>query len=253
MRGQWIAVVVVWGLIGISGCTESATPTASDRPLKAASEPMTDAEMQQFLRLIARLPDGQVPEFTPFDQPQLDTLLPAKVLIAEFRSRYRELCDPQRQGDVWNANLNLAKPAQAEGWTSAQLASFIRCLSCAVVKERLAKKHDLKQIEQHCRQQISAMVTVLDRDDQRPRSQMTEAFMQQREDRVQQLARMVAMLEFMSQLKSVPAANIELVQKYEAQIRPLLPQASTQDPFVEPFAAPDREPSSFVPVRYQAN
>lgn len=253
MRGQWIAVVVVWGIIGISGCTDAAAPVATEQHLKSTSEVMTDAEMQQFLRLISRLPDRQVPEFTPFEQPQLDTLLPAKVLIAEFRSRYRELCDPQRQGNVWDANLNLSKPAQVEGWTSAQLASFIRCLSCAVVKERLAKKHDLKQIEQHCRQQISGIVAVLDREDQRPRSQMTEAFVQQREGRVQQLARMVAMLEFITQLKSVPAANIELVQKYAGQIQPLLPQASTQDPFVEPFANNEREPNSFVPTRYQAN
>ena len=255
MSWRWIAAVVACGLVGIGGCSEtkSTTTTVDANTLKSAAEPLTDAEMQQFLRLIARLPDGQVPEFTPFDQPQLDTLLPAKMLITEFRSRYRELCDPQRQGQVWDANLDLAKPALQEGWTSAQLAAFIRCLSCAVVKQRLTAKHDLKKIEQQCRQEISQVVATLDQDDQRPRSQMTEAFMQQRDQRVQRLARMVAMLEFMLQLKSVPQANLELVQKYDSQIRPLLPQASTQDPFVEPFVDVPVDRDAIVPVGYQAN
>lgn len=254
MASRWMTVLIV-GLMGIGGCGDvpDTKQAAETQPLKSAAEPLTDAEMQQFLRLIARLPDGQVPEFTPFEQPQLDTLLPAKMLVSELRTRYRELCDPQRQGLVWEANLDLAKPAMQEGWTSAQLASFIRCLSCAVVKQRLAMKHDLKQIEKSCRQAISRVVAQLDRDDQRPRSQMTEEFMLQREQHVQRLARMVAMLEFMLQLKSVPESNLELVKKYDSQIRPLLPEASTQDPFVEPFADVPVDREGVVPVGYQAN
>ena len=77
--------------------------------------------------------------------------------------------------------------------------------------------------------------------------------MQQRDQKVQRLARMVAMLEFMLQLKSVPQANLELVQKYDSQIRPLLPQASTQDPFVEPFVDVPVDRDAIVPVGYQAN
>ena len=255
MAWRWMTVLVVGGLLGIGGCGDVPdTPqTAETQSLKSAAEPLTDAEMQQFLRLIARLPDGRVPEFTPFEQPQLDTLLPAKMLVTELRARYRELSDPERQGLVWEANLDLAKPAMQEGWTSAQLASFIRCLSCAVVKQRLAIKHDLKQIEKSCRQAISQVVATLDRDDQRPRSQMTEEFMLQREQQVQRLARMVAMLEFMLQLKSVPESNLELVKKYDSQIRPLLPEASTQDPFIEPFADVPVDRQGVVPVGYQAN
>ena len=253
MAARWLTTLVVCGLVVVGGCSDAASTKLAvpAKSLKSAAEPLTDEEMQQFLRLIARLPDGQVPEFTPFEQPQLDTMLPAKMLVTEFRSRYRELCDPERQGQVWDANLDLAKPAQQEGWTSAQLASFIRCLSCAVVKQRLTLKHDLKDIEQRCRKEISLVVATLDRDDQRPRSQMTEAFVQQREARVQRLARMIAMLEFMLQLKSVPQSNLELVQKYNAQILPLLPQASTQDPFVEPFADVPVDRQGVVPVGYQ--
>ena len=258
MSGKWIAVGIALVLVGLCGCGESQSgKTTAAVSLKSTAEPMTDAELQQFLRLIPRLPEGQVPEFTPFDQPQPDTLLPARLLISEFRDRFRELCDPVRQGAVWDANLDLAKPARQEGWTSAQLASFIRCLSCAVVKERLVKLHDLQDIEQHCRKEITRIVAVLDRNDQRPRSQMNEAYVQQREQHARRLARMVAMLEFMLQLKSVPQSNLELVQKYAAQIHPLLPEATTQDPFVDPFAddeAPVAENAgAVVPAGYQAN
>lgn len=220
----------------LCGCGDSQVKAVSASDLKTTSEPLSDAELQRFLRLISRLPDGQVPEFTPNDQPQLDTLLPPKVLVSEFRSRYRQLCDPVRQGEHWDASLDLSKSTQQEGWTSAQLAAFIRCLSCAVMKSELTKKHDLKAIEQDCRQEITKLVKSLELDDQRPRSSMTEAFMQQRELKVRRLGRMVALLEFMLQLKPIPPSNLELVQKYSTQITALLPETTTQDPFVDPFA-----------------
>ncbi len=253
MNWRWIVSSVLLGMMGLVGCGQSAPAktTVSDS-LKTTADPLTDVELQRFLRLIARLPEGQVPEFTPTEQPQLDTLLPAKVLVSEFRTRYRQLCDPIRQGQVWDAQLDLSKSAEQEGWTSAELAAFIRCLSCAVMKSQLAKKHNLKDIEQQCRQEISRLVVVLDQDDQRPRSTMTEAFMQQRDVQVQRLGRMVALLEFMSQLKPIPQSNLELIQQYASQIRPLLPEAVEQDPFEDPFADESADERGIVPVGYQA-
>ena len=69
--------------------------------------------------------------------------------------------------------------AQLEQWSSAQLAAFIRCLSCAVMKSELIKKHDLKEIERQCRREITDLIAVLDQEDLRPRSTMNEAYMQQ--------------------------------------------------------------------------
>lgn len=254
MNWRWMISSVVVGLIGVGGCQQASPPApAAATSLKTTAEPLTDVELQRFLRLIARLPDGRVPEFTPTEQPQLDTLLPAKVLVGEFRSRYRELSDPHRQGEVWDASLDLSKSARQEGWTSAQLAAFIRCLSCAVMKSQLAKKHDLKSIEQQCRREISRLVATLDQDDQIPRSQMDENFMQRRDQQVQRLGRMVALLEFTLQLKPIPSSNLELVTRYASQIRPLLPQATSQDPFIAPFAEEPSDTEGIVPVGYQAN
>lgn len=248
MAWRWI---VLGTLVTILGCGPSAAvKTTTNEALKTTADPVTEVELQRFLRLIARLPNGEVPEFTPTDQPQLDTLLPAKVLVSEFRSRYRQLCDPIRQGQVWDASLDLSKAAQQEGWTSAQLAAFIRCLSCVVMKEQLIAKHNLKEIEQECRQEISRLVAALNLDEQRPRSTMTEAFVQQRDLKVQRLGRMVALLEFMVQLKPIPQANMNLVRQYAAQIRPLLPEAVEQDPFENPFADEDVDAGDIIPVGY---
>lgn len=254
MNWRWIIFSVVVSLMSLGGCQESSPPpSTASASLKTTAEPLTDGELQRFLRLVERLPDGRVPEFTPTEQPPLDTLLPPKVLVSEFRSRYRQLSDPDRQGEVWDASLDLSKSAQQEGWTSAQLAAFIRCLSCAVMKSQLADKHDLKVIEQRCRREINRLVTVLDQDDQVPRSQMNEAFMQRRDQKVQRLGRMVALLEFTLQLKPIPQSNLELVTKYASQIQPLLPEATSQDPFVDPFAEETTEAEGIVPVGYQAD
>lgn len=253
MYSRWIIFSVMMGLIGVIGCEQAASPSpVATTALKTTAEPLTKAELQRFLRLIERLPEGRVPEFTPTEQPPLDTLLPPKVLVSEFRARYRQLSDPNRQGEVWDASLDLSKSAQQEGWTSAQLAAFIRCLSCAVMKSQLTEKHDLKAIEQRCRREITRLVAVLEQDDQVPRSQMNEAFMQRRDQKVQRLGRMVALLEFTLQLKPIPQSNLELVTQYASQIRPLLPEATTQDPFVAPFADETTDSEAIVPVGYQA-
>lgn len=254
MNWRWMLSNIVVGLISVGGCQESSPPPpTTTTSLKTTAERLTDAELQRFLRLIERLPDGRVPEFTPTEQPPLDTLLPPKVLVSEFRTRYRQLSDPNRQGEVWDASLDLSKSAQQEGWTSAQLAAFIRCLSCAVMKSRLVEKHDLKAIEQRCHREITRLVAVLEQDDQVPRSQMNEAFMQRRDQKVQRLGRMVALLEFTLQLKPIPQSNLELVTQYASQIRPLLPEATTQDPFIAPFAEESSDTEGIVPVGYQAN
>lgn len=250
MSSRWIVCAVAIFSIGISGCGDSnASKSAATGVLKTPGDPLTDAELQRFLRLISRLPDGEVPEFTPNEQPQLDTLLPPKVLVSEFRSRYRQLCDPVRQGQFWDESLDLSKSTQQEGWTSAQLAAFIRCLSCAVMKSELTQKHDLKAIEQECRQEITKLVKLLEQDDQRPRSTMTETFMQQRELKVKRLGRMVALLEFMLQLKPIPQPNLELVKKYSPQITALLPETTSHDPFVDPFAE-EKDEGYVVPAGY---
>lgn len=253
MNWRWMISSIVVGLISVGGCQDSSPPPAATTALKTTAEPLTDAELQRFLRLIERLPEGRVPEFTPAEQPPLDTLLPPKVLVSEFRSRYRQLSDPTRQGEVWDASLDLSKSAQQEGWNSAQLAAFIRCLSCAVMKSQLADKHDLNAIEQRCRREISRLVAVLDQDDQIPRSQMNEAFMQRRDQKVQRLGRMVALLEFTLQLKPIPQSNLDLVTKYASQITPLLPEATSQDPFVSPFAEVPAESEGILPASYQTN
>lgn len=254
MNWRWLLSSIVVGLISVGGCQDAAPlPPTAGTSIKTTAEQLTDAELQRFLRLIERFPEGRVPEFTPAEQPPLDTLLPPKVLVSEFRSRYRQLSDPHRQGEVWDASLDLSKTAQQEGWTSAQLAAFIRCLSCAVMKSQLAEKHDLNAIEQRCRREITRLVAVLDQDDDIPRSQMNEAFMQRRDQKVQRLGRMVALLEFTLQLKPIPQSNLDLVTRYARQIRPLLPEATTEDPFVAPFAEESTGQDIIVPASYQTN
>jgi len=260
MRQAWI--VWILGIIvvpALAGCGSTPVPEkAASTSFKNATDPLSEQELHKFLRLVSRLPDGKVPEFTPSTQPELDLQLPAKILVSEFRTRFRFLCDPRRQGEAWSKDRELVKSAQLEGWTTAQLAAFMRCLSCAVIKSKLATKHNLTEIETRCREEITRMVKILDQDDERPRSTMDDAFQNQREVKVQRLGRMVALLEFTLQIKPVPQANVALIQQHASDIQGLLPKAALQDPFATAFenavdasSEESGDEGAIVPVGYQ--
>jgi hypothetical protein len=256
MRPVWMICLLSASVLPLfSGCGSEAVV---EKPMAAAyklpTDQFTEQELQKFLRLVSRLPDGKVPEFTPTTQPDLDLNLPAKVLVSEFRSRFRFLCDPRRQGEVWSKNQDLAKSARLEGWTTAQLAAFMRCLSCSVMKSKLSAKHDLPEIEARCRDEISKLVVAIDQGDERPRASMDEAFQKVRGQKIQRLGRMVALLEFTLQLKPVPSENVALVKQQESQIQGLLPKAALQDPYEAPFATvPERKNGgTIVPAGYES-
>lgn len=256
MRVVRMICLVSWSLWPLlSGC---GSPSVVEKPatakFKLPTDPLSESELQKFLRLVSRLPDGKVPEFTPTTQPELDLHLPAKVLVSEFRSRFRFLCDPRRQGEAWNKNQDLVKSARLEGWTTAQLAAFMRCLSCAVMKSQFSEKHNLAEIEARCREEIAQLVTAIERADERPRSTMDEAFQKGRTQKIQRLGRMVALLEFTLQIKPVPQGNVVLVRQQASQIQGLLPKAALQDPYLAPFAEAggSDESSGIVPVGYES-
>jgi hypothetical protein len=253
--------IIIWVLIcgvfaALSGCgSQSVVEQPANTVFKAPTELLSEQEIQKFLRLVSRLPDGRVPEFTPSTQPDLDEQLPAKVLVIEFRRRFRFLYDSKRQGDAWSKHQELVKSAKLEGWTTAQLAAFMRCLSCAVMKSRLSEKHDLAEIETRCRDEISKLVKAIDTNDEWPRSKMDAAFLKARSEQVQRLGRMVALLEFTMQIKPVPKVNVMLMKQMESQIQGLLPSAVLQDPYDAPFASKlvsSDEDEGIVPVGYES-
>ncbi|MDB5388140.1 MAG: hypothetical protein JWM11_3786 [Planctomycetaceae bacterium] len=256
---QRVWMIHIYSCCLVSLLTGCGSPSAVEKPASVAFKLPTDQfseqELQKFLRLVSRLPDGKVPEFTPSTQPELDLNLPAKVLVSEFRTRFRFLCDPKRQGEVWSRNQELVKSARLEGWSTAQLAAFMRCLSCTVMKSKLSAKHDLAEIEARCRAEIVKLVAAIEQVDERPRSTMDEAFQKTRGQKVEHLGRMVALLEFTLQIKPVPKNNVTLVKQQESQIQGLLPKAALNDPYEAPFAttpATSDVGGGIVPAGYES-
>lgn len=245
-------IVLAMGVLTLltSGCG-AEKPQSVAKPLKSAAEALKVTDLERFFRLVRRLPNGQVPEFTPLNLPQIDTLLPARLLVGEFRDRYRQLCDPVRQGREWDKQATLLTAVRQEGWTNAELAAFVRCLSWVVMKSQLMPRYQIPEIEKQCRQEITRLVTLLEKDERRPRSTMTEAYMQQREVLLVRLGRMVALSEFILQLKPIPAENLTLIAKHQLQLQPLLTHSITTDPFADPFGEAPPEADDVLPVSYQ--
>lgn len=234
------------------GCGQSTTPSQTGK-IPAVNDPLSVNEIDQFLKLVARLPGKRVPEFTPDKRRdrEIDTGLPPRALVGLYRDQFRLLFDAKRQGELWRRDQQLSQACSNNAWTPAQLAGYIRSISCAVTRHKLQGKHDIEQLQQRCRTELADLIEEIERLEDRPRSEWTESFMQGREVLVRRLGHRVALLEYTEWLQKVPTRNLQLVERYQAQLQPLLPASFPSDPFLD--AESGEEPGELQPVSHESS
>jgi hypothetical protein len=243
----------VLGLTLIAGCGEKeAGPT--DDPvmlrLKSPADPLTDQELQQFLQIVGRLPERRVPEFSPEQQDEFDSLLSASALVENYRNRFRNLFDPVRQGKVWLRNPELAAAAGEAKLTTVQFAALVRNISCALMKAELQPQQNLAKLTADCRSEIDALVQRIEQVDRLPPAELTGELTYQRTQSALRLGRMVALLEFTELLTSVPAQNLALIEKHRSELAPLVSNPSG-DALTDPFAAEEAPSQKIQPTVYE--
>ncbi len=220
----------------LTGCNSAEEPkfAVSSGTLKTPSEPLTQADIDKFLMVVRAHPKQRAPEFTAADREKpLDPQLSAELLIPEFRARFRELFDPQRQGELWAYDTDWSKILKAQQVPPDELAALAGSISCAITRVRVDSRFDLQKIIVKARSQIEDLAAQMDRMDKIPAAERTRELALERARAIDRLGRSVALLEFAELLRDVPKENQTLVRKYSAELKRFLPQQSQSDPFAE--------------------
>lgn len=230
----------VWGcLLGavLAGCGDSGAlpkPWPAKGPLRTPSDRLTTAELDQFLKIVRAHPQQHVPEFSPLDDdPGISSVDTAAALVQASQQKFRQLFDPQRQGDLWSEDREWARILHKQQAAPSEFAALVGSVSCAVTRARLEGRTDLGQLSELAREEIKDLSAQLREID--GRRQTTREKSAARMQTLLRLSRTAALLEFVDLLRQVPQENCALVKQYAAQLKPLLPPNRT-DPFAELIA-----------------
>lgn len=214
------------------GCGQPDAPVAEhvDAPLRSPAEPLTKADIELFLRVVRAHPRGQAPEFAVGESDDsVNEYLPAAELAREFRQRFRRLVDPRRQGEQWASDRTWSKLIAAENIAPAEFAALVASVSCAVMRVRLDSRVDIDRVAQEATARAEDMLARIDRVDRISPSQRNRDAVAERTQAVIQLGRTIALLEFAELVRQVPESNRDLVRKYSAELKPLLPKTDLSE------------------------
>ena len=223
-------------LIAIApGCGGSSTklpkPYPASGPLRTPADKLTAADLDQFLKIVRSHPKQRAPEFTPPDnEPAVSSVESSAKLVQLSQQRFRNLFDPQRQGDLWAEDREWAVILHKQHAAPTEFAALVASVSCAVTRARLDGRADLSEYSQIARDEIthlSADLRELDRSKQSPREKTTA-----RTRMLMRLSRAAALLEYVDLLRQVPQENCALVKEYAQQLHPLM-SPNQADPFTE--------------------
>jgi hypothetical protein len=247
-----LALGVGLGLLFAVGCSQRAETTSAasaSKALKSPADALTDAEIQQFLKIVAQLPGQRVPEFSPEDEDEFNTLLSARELVENYRGQFQRLFDPVRQGKIWIRNHQVAAAVGTAHLTTTQFAALVRSLSCALMRAQLEQQQDLQKLIADCRSEVERLIQRIEQTDALPQAELTQELGYERTQSALRLGRMVALLEFTELLTSVPDKNVALIQKYQRELAPLVP-ASSANPLANPFATRREKPGAIQQTGY---
>jgi hypothetical protein len=231
-------------------------PTASEQTTAVATaplfvqpgEPLSDAEIEQFFRVVAKLPAQRVPEFVPAaSDNDVDLGLPADELAAEFRRRFRSHFDAEKQGKLWAKDPVVAAAMADQHFTPSQFAALTASLSCAIARVRLDAQFDLAALRERGHAELKRLADDLAdlSDDNAPATE--------RDAIALRLGKTVALVEFLELVSQVPPRNCDLVRRHASRLVTLLPSRGTfgeSFPKFEQWAA-KRSPSAIQPASFE--
>lgn len=239
-------------VIVLAGCQ----PTASEQPPAVTTaplfvqpgEPLSDAEIEQFFRVVSKLPGQRVPEFAPAaSDSDVDLGLPADELSAEFRRRFRNLFDAEKQGSLWAKDPTVAAAMKDQHLTPSQFAALTASLSCAIARVRLDAQFDLAALRERGHAELKRLA-----DDIADLS-ADNAAASERDVIALRLGKTVALVEFLELVGQVPPRNRDLVRRHASRLVTLLPSRGTfgeSFPEFEQWAA-KRSPSPIQPASFE--
>jgi len=205
-------------LIGtLWGCAGESIPEDNLGGVQKLDEPIAEGEVQKFLKIVARLPEGEPPTFTPLsDSFYFDD--PSSKLIQDCRVRFKKQFDIERQGKIWKLNRQIRQGAAAEGRSTSELAALMVTLSTAICRSQFDDPQDLIKLQQHGERETERIRQRVDFIDQSGAANKTAASTQERTELAMGLSRTVALVEYLKVLQKVPRENVEIVRRYRQEL-----------------------------------
>jgi hypothetical protein len=247
--GLLVALCLLWGCGQESpGVDPPVSVAAQPESLPTPADPLTVDDLENFLAIVPKLPGGRVPDFSPGDDHEIDELLPAAQLIDAYRAQFRRTFDPNRQGRLWARDKELVQVFDAQKTTAAQFASLVARISCTITAGALAGQADIGGNVARGEQQLQRLTARIQGIDAKSQSAEQRGESYERSQAVAQLRSTVALLEFITLLRSVPGENQKLVRKYQHRLQEFIPQVGGEGIF-EAFE--DQAADAVQPAGYE--
>ncbi|MEX0726193.1 MAG: hypothetical protein WD065_07985 [Planctomycetaceae bacterium] len=220
---------VVWMLICCGGLV-GATSGCHDAPLeytevRRIDEQITEHELRNYLELIKSLPNELPPEFPQVYTPPADWLhtrqLPVRDLVLDELKQIRERWDVDYLAQKLEKDKALSRSLNEARMTPQQFAGLTLALGAAYGRAMLRDDQELKTIIDNGAREIGQLDKVDTpfanlRDDEKY-SKLKQAAWLTRQNRAEQLI-------------LVPLENVQLVHRYQEELKKALPPQFLMNP-----------------------
>jgi hypothetical protein len=238
-------------MLAITGCTDAKRPPEASAG-DSAPRILTASDLDRFLSCVRAHSEAMIPDFSPLDDdPTLNSESSGRDLVATFRDQVRQLFDVERQGAIWQRDLDWSQALADAQFSGTRFAALVRDVGLAVMRVRLEARVDVDKLVSQARRQVDETVRTIEEIDRVPRPKRSREAAALRTRSVIHLGRSVALLEFAELVKKVPPESAVVVRRYSRQLKPLLPASINEELLVELQNLADSRGSEVEPARYE--
>ncbi len=181
--------------------------------------------LDQFKSIVDQLPLQQVPEFERADLgDQNGSTMNVNQYIAHLRGSYRSAIDPQKQGDAWLDDSEIAKSFESIGVDPHEFAALATKISLAWSASKVKGEFPILATQRQLKEQLETLAF----DVQHPSPDESSI---SREQRLSAIRESIALSEFLTLIKEVPEESVTVVRANANTLHKYLPQASLQNRF----------------------
>jgi hypothetical protein len=214
----WAAALVV-ALAGCGGGEEAAPE------VKAIDEIVTEQEVESLLRIVNRLPDKKLPPLPAYFAPLPDwnptRTLPVSGLVREEQAAQLDRRDERLIAGTLARQRGLARALKREKLTPEQFIGLAYAIGVAISGNTIKSNQDLSEVIASGREAVAK----LEKDERTYASLAPE-----QKYEVARQSVWITRLDRAVQLKRIPPENLDLVRRFDEQLRPLFSPEYTTNP-----------------------
>ncbi|MFN0053872.1 MAG: hypothetical protein ACKV0T_16965 [Planctomycetales bacterium] len=247
-------LIAAIGLVGLVGCGGSGQSDVSSTGNANAGTvaALSDADLDRFLAIVEAHGAGEMPQFSNDESSAPGAELPASELLSRYRTQFRVLFDPVRQGRVWEQDERWSQALRAQNTSGSEFAALARTVSLSILRVRIKSRIDLERLVANARAEVQDLASTIEAIDELPSNEQTAVDQSIRAQSVLRLARGVSLAELVQLIEGIPEANCDLVRRHSQRLKSLLPQGATEPLLAELESLGGARPGSVTPAGYIA-